>query len=47
VLTILCRVLGLPWIAPDWGRRGVRFDVLVVDAAGEVRRIADAFRQDA
>ncbi len=31
---------------PDWGARGVRFDVLLVDAAGAVRRIADAFRQD-
>ena len=29
---------------PDWGRAGVRFDVIVVDAAGTVRRIADAFR---
>jgi len=29
---------------PDWGRAGVRFDVLLVDAAGTVRRIADAFR---
>ena len=29
---------------PNWGRAGVRFDVLVVDAAGRVRRIADAFR---
>lgn len=29
---------------PDWGVAGVRFDVLVVDAAGRVRRIADAFR---
>lgn len=29
---------------PDWGRAGVRFDVLLVDAAGVVRRIADAFR---
>lgn len=29
---------------PDWGRAGVRFDVLLVDAAGRVRRIADAFR---
>lgn len=29
---------------PDWGAAGVRFDVLVVDAAGAVRRIADAFR---
>ena len=32
---------------PDWGRAGVRFDVLLVDAAGRVRRIADAFRQEA
>ena len=31
---------------PDWGRNGVRFDVLLVDAAGSVRRIADAFRPD-
>ncbi len=30
---------------PEWGRGGVRFDVLVVDAAGRVRRIADAFRE--
>jgi putative endonuclease len=29
---------------PDWGSNGVRFDVLVVDSAGRVRRIADAFR---
>ena len=29
---------------PDWGRAGVRFDVLLVDARGAVRRIADAFR---
>jgi putative endonuclease len=29
---------------PEWGRAGVRFDVLLVDAAGQVRRIADAFR---
>jgi putative endonuclease len=29
---------------PDWGANGVRFDVLVVDAAGRVRRITDAFR---
>ena len=32
---------------PDWGRAGVRFDVLLVDPAGRVRRIADAFRQEA
>lgn len=29
---------------PGWGHAGVRFDVLVVDAEGRVRRIADAFR---
>jgi putative endonuclease len=29
---------------PDWGAAGVRFDVLLVDAAGNVSRIADAFR---
>ncbi len=29
---------------PGWGRAGVRFDVMLVDAAGQVRRIADAFR---
>ena len=31
---------------PDWGQEGVRFDVLLVDATGAVRRIADAFRRD-
>lgn len=31
---------------PGWGHAGVRFDVLLVDAAGAVRRIADAFRQE-
>lgn len=31
---------------PDWGRDGVRFDVILVDASGTVRRIADAFRQE-
>ena len=29
---------------PEWGRNGVRFDVLLVDAASRVRRIVDAFR---
>ncbi len=29
---------------PDWGAAGVRFDVVVVDPAGRIRRIADAFR---
>jgi putative endonuclease len=27
-----------------WGRAGVRFDVLLVDERGRVRRITDAFR---
>jgi putative endonuclease len=31
---------------PTWGRAGARFDVIVVDALGRVRRIADAFRHD-
>lgn len=36
------------WLAtqPDAATEGVRFDVLLVDAAGRVRRIADAFRAD-
>ena len=29
---------------PDWGPNGVRFDIIVVDLVGRVRRIADAFR---
>lgn len=29
---------------PAWGRRGVRFDVMLVDSGGRVRRVADAFR---
>jgi putative endonuclease len=29
---------------PQWGTNGVRFDLLIVDATGVVRRIADAFR---
>ena len=29
---------------PGWGRAGVRFDVLLVDGAGRIRRIADALR---
>ncbi|MGG5820832.1 YraN family protein [Falsiroseomonas sp. HW251] len=34
------------WMAgnPGHGEAGVRFDVIVVDAEGQVRRIADAFR---
>jgi len=30
---------------PDWAREASRFDVILVDAGGRVRRIADAFRQ--
>ncbi len=29
---------------PDWGSAGMRFDMMLVDAAGRVRRVADAFR---
>ena len=29
---------------PGWGQDGVRFDLLLVDREGRVRRIADAFR---
>ncbi len=43
-----CRLVGACEIIlgehPEWGARGVRFDVLLVDPAGRVRRIADAFR---
>lgn len=31
---------------PAWGRAGVRFDVVLVDAAGRVRRVVDAFRSE-
>ncbi len=31
---------------PEWGRAGMRFDVLLVDGAGQVRRVTDAFRQE-
>ncbi len=36
------------WLAenPGWGAGGVRFDVIVVDRDGRVRRIADAFRDE-
>jgi putative endonuclease len=30
---------------PDWSHAGVRFDLVVVDTSGAVRRIADAFRE--
>ncbi len=29
---------------PEWARDGMRFDLIVVDGAGAIRRIADAFR---
>jgi putative endonuclease len=29
---------------PQWGIEGVRFDMMLVDSAGVVRRIMDAFR---
>jgi putative endonuclease len=42
------RLLGAAEIVlgehPEWARAGMRFDLVVVDAAGAVRRIADAFR---
>lgn len=36
------------WLAvnPGRGAEGVRFDVLVIDAAGRARRIVDAFRRE-
>ncbi|HEX2940093.1 MAG TPA: YraN family protein [Rhodopila sp.] len=30
---------------PEWGMSGVRFDVMVVDGVGRLRRIIDAFRR--
>jgi putative endonuclease len=32
---------------PGWGPAGMRFDVMLVDGAGMVRRITDAFRLEA
>jgi putative endonuclease len=31
---------------PSWSRADIRFDLVLVDAAGQVRRIADAFRDE-
>ena len=31
---------------PDWQRDSIRFDLILVDRAGTVRRIADAFRDE-
>ena len=36
----------LQGLHPEWMHDGIRFDVLLVDAAGRVRRIADAFREE-
>lgn len=30
---------------PEWSSAGLRFDLILVDGAGAVRRIADAFRE--
>ncbi len=32
---------------PEWGPAGIRFDVMLVDRGGCVRRISDAFRAEA
>ena len=29
---------------PEWGRNGVRFDVIAVDSSGRIRRVKDALR---
>lgn len=31
---------------PGWGREGIRFDLMLVDADGVVRRVIEAFRQE-
>jgi putative endonuclease len=31
---------------PEWGRHGVRFDVIVIDGRGTLRRISNAFREE-
>ena len=42
------RLLGAAGILlarnPDWSARSLRFDLVLVDGAGRMRRIADAFR---
>ena len=43
---LICAAEILLATHPDWGSNGIRFDVIVVDAAGSVRRIADAFRSE-
>lgn len=44
------RIIGAAehWLAehPSAGPDGLRFDVLLVDRSGNVRRVADAFRMD-
>ena len=32
---------------PDWATRSLRFDLVLLDGAGRMRRIADAFRLEA
>jgi putative endonuclease len=31
---------------PDWGRNGMRFDLIVVAPGGLIRRVRDAFRRE-
>ena len=31
---------------PGWGREGIRFDLMLLDSGGRVRRVIDAFRQE-
>ena len=31
---------------PEWGREGIRFDVIVIDRRGALRRISNAFREE-
>jgi putative endonuclease len=31
---------------PEWGRNGVRFDVIAVDSSGRMRRVKDALRHN-
>lgn len=34
------------WLLAGYGESGLRFDVIIVDAAGRIRRIIDAFRTE-
>ena len=44
VLSLALLVIGPARLLEDRELAGVRFDVMLVDAEGRVRRIADAFR---